>query len=349
MSPPAGPLPGFDLDLAEAVFVSNIGHVPPYAAANLESFFVAIHRCCVDWLTANKEIADQAHATAFVLSERAEIDPALEEEETFTPFGRMDRDPPVDLPGRIIVASRNLRLTFARVPSQPNVKSMVGDLKALALGGRPTAIFVPAEKTLTVYRRGVDDEPTSLTDMEALAQLNPADLTALLVYFHENWTRYPDGRGACWDNAGNRVVEKNAERNIRNALYNLLALGIYRGDYVVRELQLPNGRADICILGYAAGNPNNHRVIELKVLRSRPSGWAPGAPNRKYSRAHNERYIRLGLLQAGRYRTSSAAVESHLACFDAQLEDDDIDVADRALELGVTYHRFFMESSVTGA
>ena len=207
-------------------------------------------------------------------------------------------------------------------------------------------MFVASQRLLTFYPAGVDQKPTLNARTDALAALDPTDLDALIGYFHDNWTRYPTGYGACWDNATTRVVERNAERNIRNHLFVFLGLVVYRSRFVVREYDRPNGRIDIFIYGVAMNEPDMDRVIELKVLRSRSIGWAASAGRtRSYSDAGNKRYVERGLRQARRYVESTAAQEAFLVCFDARLEDVDIAVLPYAQSLRVSYRRYYMESS----
>jgi hypothetical protein len=332
-----------DPDLRAQVFASVIGDAPPSAAAELRTYFLDVHRCCVRWLEANADVS-AARPTAFVLSERLDLDEVFENNaQTFVPLGRLDGPALPSAFGSIVLTSRNIRLAYSRGAPNDTVIGIVEELRRLGLGGRPTAIFVPGEKTLSFFNNGVDNRPTVAANAGALAKLDPANLLSLIEYFHENWTRYPDGLGACWDNAGNRIVERNAERNIRNHLFVFLSMVVYRTDYIAREHQLPNGRVDIFLYGLAVDDPEKHRVIELKVLRSRSIGWK--GKGRSYSDDVNKRYVEKGLRQARRYRTATNALAAYLFCFDARLEDAHIEVDAYAASLEVTWRRFFMESS----
>jgi hypothetical protein len=199
---------------------------------------------------------------------------------------------------------------------------------------------------LTCYGDGVDQKPSLSQSTDFTASQDLSNLDALLAHFHEGWTRYPTGYGTCWDNATDRIVERNAERNIRNHLFLFLGLVVYRSPYVIREYDRPNGRVDIFVFGIAMGEPNQDQVLELKVLRSRSSGWTPGGgKKRTYSDAGNIRYVQRGLRQAKRYIDSTGAIAGFLLCFDARLDNEEIDVGDYACQLGVKYRRYYMESS----
>ena len=270
--------------------------------------------------------------------------------DAFKASGRLDREVSAATAiGPVVLATRNLRIAFSASCAEADALGVAKRLRELGLGGRPTAMFVASQRLLTFYPSGVDQKATLRANTDVMAALDPADLDALLEHFHDNWTRYPTGCGACWDNATTRVVERNAERNIRNALFVFLGLVVYRprSKFVVREYDRPNGRIDIFIYGFAMNEPDKDRVIELKVLRSRSIGWsATTGKTRSYSEASNRRYVERGIRQARRYVDSTAAWEAFLVCFDARLEDIDIPVLPYAQELGVSYRRYYMESSV---
>ena len=333
--------------LRDEVFVSKVGEVPPLAAVGLNAFLLEVHRWCVRWLERNQ--AETGNACAFVLSDRLDLDPVYEEHASeFIACGRLDVAPPSGMPGPIVLTSSNLRLALSHHCREPHVSGIARELKELGLGVRPTVIFVPPQRTLTFYANGVDNKASMEANAGTLRSLDPTDVKSLLHYFHENWTRYPDGYGPCWDNPGERIVERNAERNVRNSLFVFLSMVVYRSQYVAREHQLPNGRADILIYGIVLGDEMSHRVLELKVLRSRSIGWQPGKGKvRTYSDAGNKRYVERGLRQAQRYKSATNAAEAFLCCFDARLTNSEIDVHDYAKALDVCYCRYFMESSAS--
>ncbi len=344
----AGHQPPLDPELGGEVFVSLLGDLPPSAAGDVRTYFLEVHRCCIRSLSAPAEGVARS-ATAFVLSDRIDLDPVYEAHSSeFTQTTRLDLATDAPPLGPLLLTSLNLRLVYRKDSPDRTVAGLVADIRALGLGTRPTAVFVPSERTLTFYYGGVDNQPSMRADTGALANLDPKDMLALGSYFHENWTRFPDGLGTCWDNAGTRVVQRHAERDIRNSMFVFLSMVVYRSPYVVREHQLTNGRVDIFIFGAAIGSDSTqHRVVELKVLRSRAVGWKVGGKKRDYTEAGNKRYVERGLRQAARYRHASSAAEAYLLCFDARLEDLDFDVHGYATSLSVSYRRYYMESTAS--
>ena len=339
--------PQLESQVQREILVSCIGGNPTQPAAKDTAFLEEVYRYCVRSIQHGSAVSG---ALAFVLSDRGiDLDPVYEQHSNdFVPNGRLDVEvPPVPL-GPVVLATRNLRVTFATTSEETDALSVVKRLQALGLGSRPTAIFVPNQRMLTWYGSGVEQQPSLSQKTDFIAGLDATDLDAVLAHFHENWTRYPSGYGTCWDNATTRVVERNAERNIRNHLFLFLAMVVYRTRYIIREYDRPNGRVDIFVFGSAMDEPDQDRVLELKVLRSRSSGWtAGGGTTRSYSDAMNFRYVQRGLRQAKRYIDSTGATAGFLLCFDARLENTEIDVWDYACQLGVTYRRYYMESSVT--
>lgn len=339
--------PAIDPGLQEAILVSRLGENPSQASKETASFFEEVYRLCIRLIGRDALLGEGA--IAFALSENGlDVDAAYEaHSDSFQASGRLDREVPSAIEiGPVVLMTRNLRIAFSASCAKADAFGVAKRLGELGLGARPTAMFVASQRLLTFYPAGVDQKPTLKARTNALAALDPTDLDAVIGYFHDNWTRYPTGCGACWDNATTRVVERNAERNIRNHLFVFLGLVVYRSKFVVREYDRPNGRIDIFIYGIAMNEPDMDRVIELKVLRSRSIGWAASAgKTRSYSDAGNKRYVERGLRQARRYVESTAAQEAFLVCFDARLENVDIAVLPYAQSLGVTYRRYYMESS----
>lgn len=339
--------PTIDTSLQQEIFVSRIGENPSQAASATGSFFEEVYRFCIRYMATAPVLGDGA--IAFALSvDGIDVDPVYEEHsEVFMPNGRLDVDKPATPPlGPVVLTTRNLRMAFSTGSEEVNALGVAKALQELGLGARPTAVFVASQRLLTLYPTGVDQKPMLSARTDAIAELDPTDLSGVLTYFHDNWTRYPTGFGTCWDNAANRVVERNAERNIRNHLFIFLGMVVYRSKYVIREYDRPNGRIDIFIFGIAMNEPNQERVLELKVLRSRSIGWTPSTgKTRSYSDASNKRYIERGLRQAKRYVESTAAAEAFLLCFDARLTDDELPVQPVAEALGIGYRRYFMEST----
>jgi hypothetical protein len=334
-----------DRSLQEDVFVTKLGEVPPGSAGQLRTYLLEVHRCCVRSIAAK----GAGSAVAFVLSDRIDLDPEYEAHTSaFSQVARLDMQDSGKLDGPILLTTANLRLVFKCGAAEPNVVGIVARLRELGLGARPTIVFVPAERTLTFYQTGVDNKAQIKTDALLGGGLDPSNILGLVDHFHENWTRFPDGFGSCWDNATDRIVHRNSERHVRDNLYVFLSMVVYTSRYVIREHQLPNGRVDIFVFGVTIGpTDDSHRVIELKVLRSRTIGWK-GKKTRQYSEKANQRYVEQGVRQAGRYRLTAGAVEAFLFCFDARISDLDINVLALSTSSSVTYRRYFMESTASG-
>lgn len=338
--------PSIDDALQKDVFISRIGENPSRPASATSSFFQEVYRFCVRSLEAG--IWSGTETIALVLSEDGiDLDPVFDAySQAFTYIGRLDHDGVASLPGHVILTTRNLRLAYSTTAATVDAPGISSRLRELGLGSRPTALFVPGQKLLSEYHEGIEQKPRSKADAGELQSLDTKNLDTLLNYFHENWTRYPSGYGTCWDNATNRVVERNAERNVRNALFVFLEKVVYRSNFVVREYDRPNGRIDIFIFGIVMNEPDQDRILELKVLRSRSIGWKPDKGRaRTYSDDSNKRYVLRGLNQAKRYIDSTASKNAFLVCFDARLLDVELTVHSEADALGINYRRYFMESA----
>lgn len=343
--------PALDIGLQRDILVSRIGENPSQPADASDAFFDEVHRLCRRAMAAGGNLPEGA--IAFVLSENGiEVDPVFDiHYDSFAASGRFDQDRnALTTLGPVVLATRNLRVTYSTTCEVRDAAGVAVRLQALGLGSRPTALFLPGERVLMLYRIGVDQKATTSAPIGEMANLDPADLEGVLDFFHERWTRYPTGYGACWDNAGSRIVERNAERNVRNHLFLFLGMVVYRSPYVVREYDRPNGRVDVFVYGQAIGQSQENRILELKILRSRSSRWnAGGGTTKSYGEPLNKRYVEKGLRQAKRYLTVTPGSVAYLLCFDARLPDAEVDVHVMANTLGVQYRRYRMESTVTEA
>lgn len=331
-----------DTALQKKVFISTVGELLPMEARELDAFLLLVQRFCVCSLDSSE--ACPLGACAFVLSERIELDPVYEKHSgEFSQSTRLDQGEGCSIPGAIILTTKNLRLAFYKGCSDQTAVGVVAELNRLGLSDRPTCIFLPSQQMLTFHPRGVSNKPTFSESTDTLRKLNLNSIETVVTYYHERYTRFPDGLGPCWDNAGSRVVERHAERNIRNSLFVFLSMVVYRTSYVVREYQLPNGRVDIFIYGLLFTD-QSARILEIKVLRSKTIGWR-GGKLKTYREAAIKKYVEMGIRQAKRYMDIIGSKEGYLLCFDARPLDKEIDIGTYAVTMGVKYGRYFMESS----
>jgi len=246
------------------ILVSRIGINPTQPAVEIHAFVEEIYRYLVRFMKQNLAVSG---ALAFVLSEHGiDLDPVYEQySKDFISTGRLDVETAPVPSGPVVLTTRNLRVAFATTCEQTDALGVGKRLHAPGLGSRPTVIFVPSQRMLTFYGSGVDQKPSLSQSTDLFAGQDLSDLDALLDHFHERWTRYPSGYGTCWDNATNRVVERNAERNIRNHLFLFLGMIVYKSPYIIREYDRPNGRVDIFVFGIAVGEPGQDQVLAKHI------------------------------------------------------------------------------------
>jgi hypothetical protein len=334
------PLPfGIDKDLLKQVFVTTIGEVRPEDVPEYEVFFIEVVHYCYRWI--EKHGMPPSTPIVFIYSERIDLDPSLD---SFEPIAGWSKQQPLEeLPGALVLTSSNLRVAYSRSAGAASLPDLVAEITDLGLEARVAAVFVPSAKCLAFHAQGVANRGHQ-SGAPSLSQAQRQDPAVLLDLFHDEYTKYPDGLGNCWISATNRVLFRNAEMAIRNSLYVYLARVHYRTEYIVREMQLPNGRSDIWIFGKVLGKDDAHCVIELKVLRSRSSTWAPGAHKPDRSEEFNKRYVERGARQVAGYKQQGHATRAFLCCYDGRVTDTEVDgIPAYAQARGVEYRRYFME------
>ena len=274
---------------------------------------------------------------------------ALHEEENFDSWEQCERltEDTCPIPkGRLVLCSRNLKLSVCQGADLVHLPEAIIYIRSLGLGDRPAVVLVPQEGLMVVHPDGVDghaSESKALAKIPELADIDTGNLESCLEKFHVLETLYPSGLGCVWINAKDRLVERNAERSIRDNLFKFLRWQVFQDRRVIREHQQPNGRIDIFIYG-DPDDWGDDKLIELKILRSRPSTWIKGK-SKDHPDSQSIKYVQRGIAQTARYRDVTGVRHAYLCCFDARLENNDLGLFDKADDAGIILRCYYMESS----
>lgn len=290
--------------------------------------------------------APAAGTFAFVGSEQPHLEADFDE---WKLIGSLRKDAPKLPDGPLILCTSNLKLALCRHDGQMTVPQLEAKIREYSLSDRPIAFVIPSEAVIIAHPFGLDggEERNALAQIPELQDIDPNDIGACIEKFHELHTLYPSGVGAVWINAGKRLVERNAERSIRDNLYKFFRWQILRSRFVTREVQLTNGRIDIYISANSSDDAADDKLIELKVLRTRASTWTEG--KKQHSDESVKKYVIRGIHQARRYKDETKVGSAYLCCFDARVSNNGLEVDRAANEQTIIYRRYFMESSAKEA
>lgn len=256
-----------------------------------------------------------------------------------------NEDPPADLGGCIAITSTSFAHVQTLSTGRTRLKDLGEHLSSLGLRDQPMAVVLPSKSLVQLCPGGVFGERISI-DLDA-APLTDVDETTLdreLVSFHDMCTRYPDGVSHAWHDRKQRVLRRDAEAIVRDALFVYLSWKAFRSKIVLREHQTSVGRSDISLLDNSRNQPITACIMELKVLRSR--GMSKSQKEKPYKPEAMRRHSLMGVKQAIKYKRAENAPLAYLCLFDGRDDDDDVADAKTAANAGaVLYRRYFMETS----
>lgn len=256
-----------------------------------------------------------------------------------------DEDPPSDLGSCIAITSTSFAHVQTVYTGCTRLKDLGDQLTNLGLRDQPMAVVIPGGGLVQLCPAGVFGEKISINlDAAPLSDVDEGTMDRELKSFHDLCTRYPDGVSHAWHDRKQRVLRRDAEAIVRDALFVYLSWKAFRTKNVLREHQTTVGRADISLLDNSRNQPITACVMELKVLRSR--GMTKLKKEKPYKPEAMRRHSLMGVRQAIKYKGAENAPLAYVCLFDGR--DDDGDVADAitaAQRDGILYRRYFMETS----
>lgn len=146
------------------------------------------------------------------------------------------------------------------------------------------------------------------------AKLVLSDFSEALTWVDENSVCPAGNVGYLWQDPGQHIPQKDAERRVQNLLRNGLA-SVLGKSYVIEEASNAAGRADLVILPPSGQFPTNY--IELKVVRSYHSVNNPKVdkPTKVY-KSQNGRWILSAIRQAAAYRGKNSNAHAQARIYD---------------------------------
>lgn len=263
----------------------------------------------------------------------------------WTSVAFFDEDPPADLGGCIAITSTSFAHVQTFSTGCTRLKDLGEQICAMGLDKQPMAVVIPSKGLVQLCPEGVYGDKISVDlDAAPLTDIDEATLDRELAQFHDWSTRYPDGVSHCWHDRGKRVLRRDAEAIVRDALFMYLSWKAFRSKIVLREHQTSVGRSDISLLDNSRNQPLTACVMELKVLRSR--GMTKSKNEKPYKPETMRRHSLMGVKQAVKYKNSENAPLAYLCLYDGRDGDDDIVDAKTAAAAGdILYRRYFMETS----
>lgn len=256
-----------------------------------------------------------------------------------------DEEPPSDLGGYIAITSTSFAHVQTLSTGCTRLKDLGERLSDLGLRDQPMAVVVPSKGLVQLCPGGVFGEKISINlDAAPLTDVDETTMDRELKSFHDLCTRYPDGVSHAWHDRKQRVLRRDAEAIVRDALFVYLSWKAFRSKIVLREHQTSVGRSDISLLDNSSNQAITACIMELKVLRSR--GMTKSKNEKLYKPETMRRHCLMGVKQAIKYKSAENAPLAYLCLYDGRDADNEVVDARTAADAGVIlYRRYFMETS----
>lgn len=214
--------------------------------------------------------------------------------------------------GRLLLTTSPMLAVLSSATQCVGVEGIASALANFEFKTLPTLIVDPAHNEVHYCPDGIAGNRISLSlNGRKLTPVTVENIDTALEDFHREHTQYPEGYSHCFDNRQQRVLRREAEAIIRDALYLQLKRDTFQTQSVAREEQLPVGRPDISIRE-ASDLTRAACVFELKVLRSRGTTRKLRGVPRPYDGETMRRHARMGLSQAKKYKQATNAVLAYL-------------------------------------
>jgi hypothetical protein len=251
-----------------------------------------------------------------------------------------------DMGGRIFLTTSPMLAVLSSATRCEGLEDIALALANFDFKALPTLIVDPAHNEVLYCPEGiVGDRITLALHGRKLTPVTVGNIDNALEDFHRDHTQYPEGYTHCFDDRRERVLRREAEAIIRDALFLQLKRDTFQTQYLAREEQLTVGRPDISI--YEAPDLTRAACIfELKVLRSRGTTRQLRGKPKPYDDKTMWRHARMGLSQARKYKRATNAKLAYLVCFDGRdINAPQSDIEQLCDQYGVISKRYYMETS----
>lgn len=221
----------------------------------------------------------------------------------------------VELCGKIWFVSVTAQSGRELVPPSEADGAIFDYIESLGLGDIAAAVFNPkvATPTVRIYPSGLNAETDVVTMDIADREVTVDDIRGVIDEMHEKHLCTPDAQisgVSMWADTQKFYASSKAEAIAQLHVKTELASRLFNCD-VRHEQRMTAGRVDLEVVQRLAdGATIIPAEIEIKVLRER------NRRGRRWSDAHNEKWMRRGIRQAAAYRDVRKAKSGMLCCFD---------------------------------
>lgn len=340
--------PHVDPEDLKLTLKEELAALPSAPSDDPESFFQMIVLWLISWRRQHKyKNLSSAPSLAFF----QESEGARPDIWKLDPLFRESLSPDIVDSSTLFLTTATMHQVFRASSSGTTVAALHDTAVSLDCGHSPCVIYQPSQESVIWCPDGIAGSVRKRFSMlfEQIETIDQSTIDRALEDFHREYTLYPDGWVNFWYNAGEGVVEKKTENNVRNWLCHYLKFRIFKSSHIAREYQLTSGRADIWIGSVAARTKPETYILELKILRSRRFP-GKGTTPKPVSAQAILRYAKNGVGQARRYKESDGAQLAYLCCFDARDKNEFLqEVSDEAVAKDILYRQYFCERSSKAA
>ncbi len=333
-----------NLDELRATIFENIAQLSGRPSDTPDGFLEAMFNWVIRWRSRNTDLSFTGYEPFAFVHQAADLsmpDPAEWREvllfrECFSK----------NIGGRLFLTTSPMLAVHSSTAQYVGLEGIALALSHFDFKILPTLIVDPARNEVLYCPEGiVGNRITLALDGRKLTPVTVENIDNALEYFHQDHTQYPEGYTHCFDDRKKRVLRREAEAIIRDALFLQLKRDTFQTQYFAREEQLTVGRPDISI--YEAPDLAKAACIfELKVLRSRGTTRQLGGEPKSYDDKKMWRHARMGLSQARKYKQATNATLAYLVCFDGRdINAPQSDIEQLCVGYGVISKRYYMETS----
>lgn len=252
----------------------------------------------------------------------------------------------IDIGGRLFLTTSSMLAVLSSTMQFVGIEGIAPAMAKFGFKTLPTLIVDPAHSEVHYCPEGIGGDRISLPlNGRKLTPVTVQNIDDALENFHREQTQYPEGCVHCFDDRKQRVLRRDAEAIIRDALYLQLLRDTFKTQYVAREEHLAVGRPDISIRD-ASDLTKAACVFELKVLRSKGTTRKLGSRPRRYDDKAMRLHAYIGVSQARKYKRATSAALAYLVCFDGRDTDTpQTDIEHLCQQHGILPRRYFMLTS----
>lgn len=333
-----------DINALKAVFEKTLPDLSAHPSNTVEAFMTSTLRWVIDWAQSKDGLTGFTTSTPFAIIEPGlpPQDPAWKRQRFFREQGHKN----LLEHSCLVVTDPQMTLAHVLQIKASDLEELGDAIEAAGMTAWPAILVDPVNRLLVRCPNGIAKPRISMhLEDNFVKSATRETLDEMLNKFDEDYTRHPEGFATIWCDIKERIVYRQAEQMVQNHLFLFLQTRVLASHLILREHQLPVGRADIAI--YDPFTQKWVCVLELKVFRDKglPRQLSGKIKPPIYTEDKMRYYAWCAVGQAARYKSSMACALAFLCCFDAREKEPKFPTVEaRAKAEGIEYRQYRMHT-----